>query len=178
MPVKKIGKIILIVIGIITFFVLFECTKVTTAIKYEDIDNSRDYIICKRIETTSSRFSVIYDSKNLGKINSVNFKSFFEQLFKFNGYFNDHFSSFLNTYVIYGKFDYDEKTHEVLISDYKIRPIYPVRRFSNTNGNEYLPDNYIYRFECSWIVYLLPEGVQDFFRVFALKLTKNVNLLF
>lgn len=174
MLVKKIEKVFLIILGITIFFVLFECTKITTAVKYEDIDNSRDYIICKRIETTSSRFSIIYDSQNLGKINSVNFKSSFEQLYKFNGYFNDHFSSFLNTYVIYGKFDYDEKTRDVLISDYKIRPIYPVKRFSYTDGNEYLPNDCIYRYECSSIVYLLPEEVQDFFRIFTLKLTGKI----
>lgn len=154
MIIKRILIIISIVMIIIVFFTVYENCKGTVAIKYEDIDKSRDYMICSLLDSSESTFSVIYDSQNRKEIRNVNFKNGYEQLYKFNGYFNDYFSSFLNTYVIYGNFDYDEETHDILISDFDINFIYPIKRYEYPESNKYLPKDYTYRYETSWIIRL------------------------
>ncbi len=163
MLIIKIRSFLIIIVLIIIFFIIFENSKGAVAIKYEDIDKSRDYMICELEGATESTFGVIYDSQNRKEIRNVNFKNWYEQLYKFNGYFNDHFSSFRNTYVIYGKFDYDEETHDILISDFEVNFIYPIKRYEYPESNKYLPKDYIYRYESSLIVYLLRELINPYY---------------
>lgn len=162
MLIRRVRYFLLVVVFVIIFFVLFENSKGAVAIKYEDIDKSKDYMICRFIDASESTFSVIYDSQKREEIRNVNFKNWYEQIYKFNGYFNDYFSSSLNTYVIYGKFDYDEETHDILISDFDVNFIYPIKRYEYPKSNKYLPKDYIYRYESSWIVYLFSELINSF----------------
>lgn len=150
-------KIIFLFVLLIILFTLFEMGKSTVAVKCEEIDKTKDYMICSLETATESQFSVLYDSRNRD-IRNVNL-NFWEQLYKFIGYFRGDIMGSLNKYVIYGKFDYDEKTHDILISNFEIRPIYPVKRDEYTEGNSELPKDFIYRYESSWIVNLFIDLV-------------------
>ncbi|MEI3163416.1 MAG: hypothetical protein V8S74_08530 [Lachnospirales bacterium] len=158
----RVKKIILLLLVVVLLFIAFENGKGVTAIKYEEIDTTRDYMICKVDTATESTYSVLYNNLNIKKIRNVNIKNWYEQLYKFNGYFNDYFSSFLNTYVIYGKFDYNEETHDILISDFTIRPIDEVKRTEYEENNKQKSPNYIYRYEYSWILYIFSDLMRNF----------------
>lgn len=158
----RVKKIIFLFLVVVLLFIAFENGKGVTAIKCEEIDTTRDYMICRIIDATESTYSVLYNNLNIKKIRNVNLKNWYEQIYKFNGYFNDCFSSYLNTYVIYGKFEYDEETHDILISNYTIRPIGEVKRTEYEENNKQKSPNYIYRYEYSWILYIFSDLMRNF----------------
>lgn len=153
---SRVRKFIYIFLLLILSFILFENSKGAEAIKYEEIDTSKDYMICTLATATESSFNVLYDSQHR-EIRNVNFKNLYEQLYKFNGNFSNDLHGSLNTFVIYGKFDYDEETGDILIHDFDVKFIYPVKRDMYCKDRDNMPKDYIYHYESSWIIALLRE---------------------
>lgn len=154
MLVKRILFSILI---IALCFVIWENTKSIRTINYTDIDRSKEYIICQPSTASESEYDIIYDSKDRDVL-YVNLKNSVESMFKFSGYFNDGFSSYLNTYVVYGDFDYNLKSKELLISNFKMIPLDKVERYEEYSlSNNKMPSDGIYRYEYSWIVRIFEE---------------------
>ena len=146
----KRHKMIFILLIFIVTVIFFEMSKSAIAVRYDDIDKTKEYMICRLDTAAESHFSVIYDSygRNIRNLNL----NLFEQLYKFNGEFSGDLMGSLNTFVIYGKFNYNEQTHDVVVSHFCIRPIYPVKRDAYSKSNEKMPDDCIYRYESSWVL--------------------------
>lgn len=124
---KMIDKKKIIICILFLIYIFFPST---IAVKSEQIDNNKNFLIVKMYMSTDIDFLVLYDSKNrdIKYIQDKNrLKNFF---FNFGGFKNDEMGN-LNKYVMYTDDDdveYLETGNVLCVKNYKLKILYPIKR--------------------------------------------------
>lgn len=143
--IKKINKKYIVLLFVI-LFLLYAISPATIAVKEENINKEKDYLIVEMYASTDVDFHVIYDSQNRD-ISYIKDDSRIKNAFlKFGGFKNDYMGN-LNKYVIYTNaqdIEYLSVGNVLHINNYNIRILYPVKR---DMPNNIYPKGCVLRFE-------------------------------
>ena len=144
---KYFRNTVINLVFISVLIIIYAHTTAADTIDIEDIDKTKDYMICKYSTCAECDLSVIYDSKGRD-IDTVVIKNTLEHIFKFSGVFKNDLHGGLNTFVVYGDTEeIKDRKGAVYLYNYDIKVVYPVKRDSFPLSNNDLPKDRILRYE-------------------------------